>query len=37
MAVQTFDLWVSDVETLNSVMKEIGKIKGVLSVERMRT
>jgi GTP pyrophosphokinase len=37
MAVQTFDLWVNDVETLNSVMKEIGKIKGVLSVERVRT
>jgi GTP pyrophosphokinase len=37
MAVQTFDLWVNDVETLNSVMKEIGKIRGVLSVERMRT
>ena len=37
MAVQTFDLWVHDVETLNSVMKEISKIKGVLSVERMRT
>jgi GTP pyrophosphokinase len=37
MAVQTFDLWVNDVKTLNSVMKEIGKIKGVLSVERVRT
>jgi len=37
MAVQTFDLWVNDVETLNSVMKEIGKINGVLSVERIRT
>jgi len=36
-AVQTFDLFVNDVETLNSVMKEIGKIKGVQSVERLRT
>jgi GTP pyrophosphokinase len=37
LAVHTFDLWVNDVETLNLVMKEIGKIKGVLSVERLRT
>ena len=36
-AVQTFDLWVNDVETLNSVMKEISKIKGVQTVERLRT
>jgi GTP pyrophosphokinase len=37
MAEQTFDLWVNDVETLNSVMRQIGRIKGVLSVERLRT
>jgi GTP pyrophosphokinase len=37
MAVQDYDLWVTDVETLNSVMREIGRIKGVLSVERLRT
>ena len=36
-AIQTFDLWVNDVGTLNSVMKQIEGIKGVLSVERLRT
>jgi GTP pyrophosphokinase len=36
-AIQTFDLWVNDVATLNAVMKEIGRIKGILSVERLRT
>jgi guanosine-3',5'-bis(diphosphate) 3'-pyrophosphohydrolase len=36
-ALQTFDLWVNDVGTLNSVMKQIGKIKGVVSVDRMRS
>jgi GTP pyrophosphokinase len=35
-ATQSFDLWVSDVSTLASVMKEIERIKGILSVERMR-
>ena len=35
-AIHTFDLWVNDVETLNAVMKEIERIKGVQSVERMR-
>ncbi|MFQ5417567.1 MAG: RelA/SpoT family protein [Myxococcota bacterium] len=35
-AIQTYDLWVKDVETLNGVMKQIGRIKGVLSVERVR-
>ena len=35
-AVHTFDLWVSDVATLNRVMREIGRVKGVLSVERLR-
>ena len=34
---QTFDLWVNDAETLNSVMRDIGRIKGVVSVERLRT
>jgi GTP pyrophosphokinase len=37
LAEQTFDVWVTDVGTLNSVMKEIGKIKGVMSVERVRS
>jgi GTP diphosphokinase / guanosine-3',5'-bis(diphosphate) 3'-diphosphatase len=36
-ATQSFDLWVSDVRTLNAVMKEIGRIKGVHRVERMRS
>jgi len=36
-AIQTFDLWVKDVGTLNNVMKQIGRIKGVLVVERLRT
>jgi guanosine-3',5'-bis(diphosphate) 3'-pyrophosphohydrolase len=35
-ATQSFDLWVSDVRTLNEVMREIGRIKGVHRVERMR-
>jgi GTP pyrophosphokinase len=35
-ATQSFDLWVSDVRTLASVMKEIQRIKGILSVERLR-
>ncbi|MEM7409000.1 MAG: bifunctional (p)ppGpp synthetase/guanosine-3',5'-bis(diphosphate) 3'-pyrophosphohydrolase [Myxococcota bacterium] len=37
LAEQTFDVYVPDVATLNEVMKEIRKIKGVLSVERLRT
>jgi GTP pyrophosphokinase len=36
-AIHTFDLWVKDVTTLNSIMKQIGKIKGVQAVERVRT
>jgi guanosine-3',5'-bis(diphosphate) 3'-pyrophosphohydrolase len=36
-SVQSFDVWVNDVTTLNSVMKEIERIKGVFSVERIRT
>ena len=35
-AEQTFDLWVHDVKTLNAVMREIRKVKGVRSVERLR-
>jgi GTP pyrophosphokinase len=35
-AEQTFDVWVPDVAKLNGVMREIRKIKGVLSVERLR-
>ena len=37
MAEQTFDVWVNDVRTLNSVMKEIRRIKGVTEVERIRS
>jgi GTP pyrophosphokinase len=33
----TFDVWVNDLATLNSVMKEIGRVRGVRSVERLRT
>ena len=35
-AVQSFDLWVPDLATLNRVIKEIGRVRGVLSVERVR-
>jgi GTP pyrophosphokinase len=35
-SLQTFDLLVTDVGTLNAVMKQIGKIKGVISVDRLR-
>jgi guanosine-3',5'-bis(diphosphate) 3'-pyrophosphohydrolase len=35
-AIHTFDLWVTDVGSLNSIMKQIGKIKGVQAVERVR-
>ena len=35
-ATQNFDLWISDVRVLNKVMKEIERVKGVLSVERIR-
>jgi GTP diphosphokinase / guanosine-3',5'-bis(diphosphate) 3'-diphosphatase len=35
-ATQSFDLWVTDLDMLRSVMKEIERIKGVLSVERVR-
>jgi GTP pyrophosphokinase len=35
-ATQSFDLWVGDANTLHAVMKEIERIKGVLSVERVR-
>jgi guanosine-3',5'-bis(diphosphate) 3'-pyrophosphohydrolase len=35
-ATQSFDLWVGDVRTLASVMKEIERIKGIIRVERVR-
>jgi GTP pyrophosphokinase len=35
-AVQNFELWISDLQTLNDVMKKIRKVKGVLSVDRVR-
>jgi len=36
-AIQTFDLWVNDADTLAGIIKELGRIKGVHSVERIRT
>ena len=36
-ALHSFDLAVADVDTLNAVMKKIERIKGVLSVERLRS
>ena len=36
-AIQTFDVWLSDVATLHTVMKQIQRIRGVYSVERLRT
>jgi len=35
-AEQVFELWVEDVDTLNRVMRQIRKVKGVRSVERVR-
>jgi guanosine-3',5'-bis(diphosphate) 3'-pyrophosphohydrolase len=35
-AEQSFELWVQDVQTLNTVMREIRKVRGVRSVERVR-
>lgn len=35
-ATQSFDLWITDVAMLNRVMKEIERVKGVLSVERIQ-
>ena len=36
-AVSTFDLWVKDATTLTAVMKAIDRVKGVVSVERLRS
>jgi len=35
-ATQSYELWVKDVRSLAAVMKEIERIKGILSVERVR-
>jgi GTP pyrophosphokinase len=35
-ATQNFELWVSNAKTLDAVMREISKIKGVISVDRNR-
>lgn len=35
-AEQTFELWVEDAEMLNRVMRQIRKVKGVRSAERVR-
>ena len=35
-AVQTFDLWVRDTKSLDATMKELRKVRGVVSVERVR-
>jgi GTP pyrophosphokinase len=36
-ATHAFDLWVTDAGALNSLMKELAKVKGVHSVERVRS
>jgi GTP pyrophosphokinase len=36
-AVSSFDLQVTDARSLQAVMKEIGRVKGVISVERVRS
>jgi len=36
-AIQTFDLWVQDASALNSIIKELERIKGVHTVERLPT
>ena len=35
-ASQSFELWVSNAKTLTTVMREISRVKGVLSVDRVR-
>jgi GTP pyrophosphokinase len=35
-AIQSYELWVSNTRTLDAVMKELSKVKGVLSVDRLR-
>jgi GTP pyrophosphokinase len=35
-AIHEFDLWVTDLRALTGVMKEIERVRGVLSVERVR-
>ena len=36
-AIQTFDLMVKDRRHLDAVLKQISKIRGVLSVDRLRS
>ena len=36
-AMHSFDLWVTDAGSLNALMKELAKVKGVHSVERVRS
>ncbi len=36
-AVLDFDLWVAEIRALNALIKQIEKVRGVLSVERVRT
>ena len=35
-ALQTFELWVPDAQTLSGLMRQIRKVKGVRTVERVR-
>ena len=35
-AIQSYELWVSNTRTLTAVMKELSRVKGVLSVDRLR-
>jgi GTP pyrophosphokinase len=36
-ATHAFDLWVTDAASLNALMKELAKVKGVHTVERVRS
>jgi guanosine-3',5'-bis(diphosphate) 3'-pyrophosphohydrolase len=36
LAIQSFELWVADLSSLKGVMREIQRVKGVRSVERVR-
>jgi guanosine-3',5'-bis(diphosphate) 3'-pyrophosphohydrolase len=35
-AIQSFELWVTDLDSLNALMKDIQRVKGVHAVERVR-
>ena len=35
-AIHNFELWIDDLSSLTAVMKRLGRVRGVLSVERVR-